>query len=59
MHNDYEHLPLGVMEILATLLGTPAKIPWKNVQYHKRDISYYFNLPVLQSMQWQCLNHRD
>ena len=30
MHNDYEQLPLGVMEILATLLETPAKIPWKN-----------------------------
>ena len=48
MYNDYECLPLGVMEILATLLGTPAKIPWKNGQYDKRGISHNFNLSVLQ-----------
>lgn len=51
MHNDNELLPFGVMEILATLRGTPAKIPWENIiQYDKRDSSLYFNLSVLQSM---------
>ena len=48
MHIDYECLPLGVMEILATLLETPAKITWKNGQYDKRGISHNFNLSVLQ-----------
>ena len=42
MHNDYDRLPLGVIESLATLLGTPAKFSFKkNEQCDKRDISFF------------------